>query len=122
MSVPDVNQWFADVKGLPRSDEIGMMVIHRGVVRGTSRAGEPVSGMVLSSDSARLELVLAEARTWPGIVAVRGWVNEGTLPVGDDIMAVLVAGDVRENVFIALQRLVTLIKTEVVSESEMPLS
>ena len=34
-------------------------------------------------------------------------------------MSVLVAGDIRDNVFAALQRLVTLIKTEVVSESEM---
>ena len=122
MPIPDVNEWFRDISAQAGSDAIGMMVVHRGVVRGTSRAGDPVSGMLLSRDSARLEAVLAEARTWPGIFAVRGWVNEGTLPVGDDIMAVLVAGDIRENVFAALQRLVTLIKTEVVSESETPLS
>ena len=34
-------------------------------------------------------------------------------------MKVLVAGDIRENVFGALQRLVGLIKNEVVSESEL---
>ncbi len=50
---------------------------------------------------------------------VRGWVNEGSLSVGDDIMKVLVAGDIRDNVFAALQRLVSLIKSEVLSESEM---
>ena len=32
--------------------------------------------------------MLAEAGTWPGIFAVRGWVNEGSLSVGDDIMKV----------------------------------
>jgi molybdopterin synthase catalytic subunit len=122
MNPPDVNEWVADVKGQAGSDAIGMMLVHRGVMRGTSRAGDPVGGMILSADRARLEEVLAEARTWPGIVAVRGWVSEGTLSVGDDIMSVLVAGDIRENVFDALQRLVALIKTEVVSESEMPLS
>lgn len=50
---------------------------------------------------------------------MRGWVNEGTLPVSDDIMKVLVAGAIRDNVFAALQRLVSLIKNEVLSESEL---
>ena len=48
------------------------------VVRGTSRAGEPVTGMSLTADLTRFEEVLAEARTWPGIFAVRGWVNQGS--------------------------------------------
>jgi molybdopterin synthase catalytic subunit len=122
MPIPDVNEWFRDVSAQAGSDAIGMMLIHRGVVRGRSRAGEPVSGMTLTVDRARLEQALAEAQTWPGVVAVRGWVNEGTLAVGDDIMAVLVAGDIRDNVFSALQRLVGTIKTEVVSEAELPLS
>jgi len=89
-----------------------------GIVRGTSRSGEPVRGMTLRCDRDRLAEVLAEAATWPGVVAVRGWVNEGDLSVGDDIMKVLVAGDIREHVFAALQRLVSLIKTDVVVESE----
>jgi len=88
-------------------------------VRGYSRSGEPVTAMTLSVDRSRLEEVLAEAAYWDGVVAVRGWVNEGLLPVGEDIMSVLVAGDIRDNVFSALQRLVSLIKTEVVSESEV---
>jgi molybdopterin synthase catalytic subunit len=118
MHLPDVG-WVDEVKAQPGSESIGMILIHRGVVRGTSRSGDLVDGMVLSVDRARLDGVLAEARTWRGIVAVRGWVNEGRLSVGDDIMAVLVAGDIRQNVFTALERLVSLIKTEVVSESEI---
>ena len=89
-----------------------------GIVRGTSRSGEPVRGMTLRCDRDRLEEALAEAATWPGVVAVRGWVNGGDLRVGDDIMKVLVAGDIREHVFEALRHLVSLIKTDVVMESE----
>jgi len=74
--------------------------------------------MVLSVDREKLEQVLAEAATWEGVVAVRAWVNEGSLGVGDDIMSVLVAGDIREHVFDALQQLVRIIKTEVVAEEE----
>ena len=108
------------MKAQPGADAIGMILAHQGIVRGTSRSGEPVRGMMLRSDGERLEEVLAEAGTWPGVCAVRGWVNEGPLSVGDDVMRVLVAGDVRDNVFAALQRLVSLIKSEVVSESELP--
>lgn len=115
---PDTDRWVEEVKKQPDAAGIGMVLVHRGVVRGTSRAGEPVTGMRLSVDRVRLEEVLTEARAWPGIVAVRGWVNEGRLAVGDDIMTVLVAGDIRENVFSGLRRLVGLIKTEVVTEEE----
>ena len=45
--------------------------------------------------------------------------NEGRLAVGDDIMKVVVAGDVRGNVIGALQRLVGIIKDEVVTETEL---
>ena len=79
---------------------------------------EPVHGMRLGVDRPRFDRALAEALTWPGVVAVDGWVNEGDLRVGDDIMKVVVAGDIRENVFGALQQLVGIIKKEVVTESE----
>ena len=119
VNTPDLNVWIDELKAGPGSESIGMMLAHRGVVRGYSRSGEPVTAMTLSVDRSRLEEVLAEAAYWDGVVAVRGWVNEGLLPVGEDIMSVLVAGDIRDNVFSALQRLVSLIKTEVVSESEV---
>ena len=120
MKVCPIDDWTREVKAEPGAAAIGMILAHQGIVRGTSRSGEPVRGMMLRSDRGRLEEVLAEARSWPGVCAVRGWVNEGSLSVGDDIMRVLVAGDVRDNVFAALQRLVGLIKSEVVSESELP--
>ena len=119
MRTADVDDWIHDVKAQPGSAAIGMILVHQGIVRGTSRCGEPVRGMMLRADRDRLEDVLAEAGTWPGVYAVRGWANEGPLSVGDDIMKVLVAGDVRDNVFAALQRLVSLIKSEVLSESEL---
>ncbi|MHB0979379.1 MAG: molybdenum cofactor biosynthesis protein MoaE [Thermoleophilia bacterium] len=120
MQSPDISNWVDEVKARPDSAAVGMMLTHRGVVRGCSRSGEAVSAMTLTVDRSRLDEVLAEAETWEGVIAIRAWVNEGFLSVGDDIMSVLVAGDIRENVFSALQRLVHLIKTEVVSESEIP--
>lgn len=118
MSPGASDDWVDEVKALPGSSGIGMILVHEGVVRGTSRSGDPVTGMVLSMDRVRLQKALEEAATWPGVFAVRGWVNEGPLVVGDTIMKVLVAGDIRDNVFGALQRLVACIKNEVVSETE----
>lgn len=118
VGAPDISAWIDEVKHGPGSEGIGMILIHRGIVRGHSRSGDPVGAMDLGVDRARLAEVLSDARTWPGIIAVRCWVNEGHLEVGDDIMSVLVAGDIRDNVLSALERLVSLIKTEVVSEVE----
>jgi molybdopterin synthase catalytic subunit len=44
--------------------------------------------------------------------------NEGILKVGDDIMYVLVGGDIRPHVIDALQALVEEIKTKCVTEIE----
>ncbi|HOT23265.1 MAG TPA: molybdenum cofactor biosynthesis protein MoaE [Thermoleophilia bacterium] len=119
MDAGDVGDWIQEIKAEPGSAAVGMMLVHQGVVRGTSRSGYPVRGMVLAADRARLERALDEAAESPGIFAVRGWVNEGELAVGDDIMKLLVAGDVREHVFAALERLVTTVKREVVTETEL---
>lgn len=113
-----IDQWIREIKGQADADRVGMFLAHQGVVRGTSRSGEAVSGMVLAVDRDRLREAVAEAEALPGVIAVRAWVNEGRLAVGDDIMKVLVAGDIREHVFDALRQLVGVIKGEVVSETE----
>jgi molybdopterin synthase catalytic subunit len=114
-----IQAWLEEIKRGPDSSRIGMYLVHNGVVRGTSRNGDVVSGMKLSYDNVRLNEVIHQVAERPGIMAVRAWVNEGTLQVGEDIMYALVAGDIRENVFNGLQELVRLIKTEVVIEQEM---
>ena len=119
-SPPSLDGWLEQLKGGAGAAGVGMYLAHNGVVRGHSRAGETVGGMVLAVDRARLAGVLETAGRREGIVAVRAWVNEGRLVVGDDIMRVLVAGDIRENVFPTLQDLVREIKTTVVRETELP--
>jgi len=119
MDVGDVESWIREIKAQPGSAAIGMMLTHHGVVRGTSRCGAPVRGMVLAVDRARFERALIAAAAAPGVVAVRGWLNEGELRIGDDIMKLLVAGDIREHVFAALEQLVATIKRDVVTETEL---
>ena len=54
-----------------------------------------------------------------GIHYVRAWLNQGELRVGDDIMFVLIGGDIRPHVVEALQFLVGKIKSECVTETEL---
>lgn len=116
---PSVEKWLEEVKHSSDASRIGMCLVHNGVVRGTARDGSPVAAMELACDRLRLDEVLADVAAMPGVAVVRAWVNEGRLAVGDDIMLALVAGDIREHVFEALQELVRRIKTEIVREREI---
>lgn len=116
---PSLDAWLADVKREAGAEGVGMYLCHNGVVRSYSRNGKPVEAMELSVDRERLAEILSTAQLMEGVSVVRAWVNEGRLGVGDDIMYVLVGGDIRDHVFEALGALVRMIKTEVVTEAEI---
>lgn len=125
-TVPSMDAWLAEAKAHPDADKVGMYLTHNGVVRGTAkarvRAGAqdtlPVTGMTFSYDREKMEAVVAETLRMDGIYYVRAWLNEGELAVGEDIMFVLVGGDIRPHVIDALQHLVGRLKSECVSEVE----
>jgi len=115
-----VEKWMEEIKRSVDPGELGMMLVHNGVVRATSKEGKPVKAMRLSYDRALLAAAVDEARKHDGIADVRVWINEGDLKVGDDIMYVLVAGRFRTDVLPVLQGLLTKVKGEVVHEEELP--
>ncbi len=79
----------------------------------------PVIGMHFSYDDNKVAGAVLEAHKLPGISYVRAWLNSGDLEVGDDIMYVLIGGDIRPHVVDALQFLVGKIKRECVTEIEV---
>jgi len=114
-----VEKWIEEIKRSVDPGELGMMLVHNGVVRATSKEGKPVKGMRLSYDRALLAAAVEEVKKRDGIADVRVWINEGDLKVGDDIMYVLVAGRFRTDVLPVLQELLTKVKGEVVHEQEV---
>jgi molybdopterin synthase catalytic subunit len=75
--------------------------------------------MTFSYDPAKAEAAIAVTRAMPGISLVRVWLNAGELKPGDDIMYVLIGGDIRPRVMEALDFLVGRIKSECVVEKEI---
>ncbi|WP_353685110.1 molybdenum cofactor biosynthesis protein MoaE [Thermodesulfovibrio sp. 3907-1M] len=114
-----IENWISEIKRHPESSSIGMILIHNGIVRATSKCGKLVKGMRLSYNAQKLNVIIEEIKKRQGIVEVKVWINEGELKIGDDIMKVLVAGRLRTDVFPALQELVSKIKNEVVYEEEI---
>ena len=108
------------IKAHPHSAKVGMMLCHVGVVRGTSRNGRPVSGLDLMVDHQALESVLAEQkkRPGPGIVEILVQVQEGSLKVGDEMMLIVVAGDLRNHVIPVLADTLNAIKKRVTRKTE----
>lgn len=124
---PSIDEWLAEAKADASAPRCGMYLVHNGTVRELPKKqvregvddGTKVTGMKFSYDAAAVDAEVAEALTWPGIEYVRVWLNEGELSLGDDIMYVLIGGDIRPNVIDALQKLVGKIKNEMVEEIEV---
>ena len=74
--------------------------------------------MYFAYDREKVDAVIADAYKMDGIYYIKVWLNEGELSLGDDIMYVLVGGDIRPHVVDALQYLVGRIKSECVTETE----
>ena len=124
---PSADQWLREAKEDETADQCGMYLIHNGVVRQTAKAAvregktdtRPVTGMYFDYDADRVAQAVAAAKTLPGIHYVRVWLNRGELAAGDDIMLVLIGGDIRPHVVDALQSLVGELKQHCVSEREI---
>ena len=121
---PSMDLWLKEAKAHPSAPKIGMYLTHNGIVRQTAKAqvryGEAntkeVTGMDFSYDQEKVDAVIADTYKMEGIYYIRVWLNEGRLSVGDDIMYVLIGGDIRPRVVDALQYFVSVVKNEFVSE------
>lgn len=115
----DISTMIEQVKSHPQFSKAGMVLCHNGVVRESSREGQPVTGLEIEVDHGRLEEILAEQSAKPGIIDIRVHIEEGKpLAVGDDVMFLVVAGDIRENVIQTLTDTLNLIKSEVTRKTQ----
>lgn len=124
---PSMDVWMKEAKQELDAGKIGMYLVHNGIVRETPKSkvrheendGRVVKGMYFSYDKEKVTSAIEDARARKGVYYVRVWLNEGELQVGDDIMYVLIGGDIRPRVIEALESLVEKIKSECVTETEI---
>lgn len=125
--VPSMDAWMKEAKLDPDAKKVGMYLVHNGVVRKTAKKlvrendlnAKTVAGMLFSYDADKVAKAIEETRALEGIYYVRVWLNEGKLQVGEDIMYVMIGGDIRPRVIHALETLVGKIKAECVTEEEI---
>lgn len=117
----DLNKALAELKQTPGfADNVGMVLIHNGVVRGWSRQNKAtVTAIEITPDREKMQAICEEIQQRPGIFRAIAHANGGLMHPGDDVLFLIVAGDIRENVKSALSDLLDRIKKEAVTKREV---
>lgn len=114
-----LDRLFAKVKTHPRISEAGMILCHNGIVREFDRSGaRRVSGLRVVVNRPEIERIRSWAVSQPGMVTVEIEAFEGEFHVGEDLLYVVAAGDVRERVFAVMREVVERIKADGVHKTE----
>ena len=96
-----------------------MILCHNGVVRATSRNGKAVRGLRVTVDREKLDRVIADQKKREGIMEILVEIDDKRdLSVGDDVMILAVAGDIRDRVIPVLHDTLDAIKTTVTQKTE----
>ena len=116
----DINATLSELKALPGfSEHVGMMLIHNGVVRGWSRKDHaPVARIVVTPDREKIAALCSELEKQPGIFKIVAEAEEGELRPGDDVLLLVVAGDIREHVKATFATLLDRVKSEAMIKQE----
>ena len=117
----DITQAVAELKKKPGfKDNVGMIIIHNGVVRNWSRVDKTaVSHLEVHPDFRKIEQLRQEYLQREGIFDIVIEAHEGSLEPGDDLLFIVVAGDLRENIKPVLSELLDRIKAEAVTKREI---
>jgi len=117
----DITKTIQGLKRRPEfTDNVGMILIHNGVVRNWSRQDRAkVMAIEVIPDFEKIELLRQEYLKQPGIFDIIVEAQSGMLQPGDDLLYIVVAGDIRENIKPVLAELLDRIKAEAVGKREI---
>ncbi len=117
----DISKTIAEMKKNPAfAENVGMVLVHNGVVRAWSRkTREGVTALKVTPDQEKIEAIRQEFLQRPGIFDIVIEARSGSFQPGDDLLFIVVAGDIRENVKPALADLLDRVKAEAISKQEV---
>ena len=118
----DISKTIAELKQRPDfTENVGMILIHNGTVRAWSRQDrQQVGTLETVVDTGKVEQLRQEYLQRPGIYEIVIEARSGRFQPGDDLLFLLVAGDLREHVKPVLAELLDRIKAEAVGKRELP--
>ncbi|MEW6290798.1 MAG: molybdenum cofactor biosynthesis protein MoaE [Thermodesulfobacteriota bacterium] len=117
----DISKTIAKMKQNPGfADNVGMVLVHNGVVRAWSRKGkENVTSLEVTPDLAKIEAIRREFLAKEGIFDIIIEAKSGRFKPGDDLLFIVVAGDLRENVKPVLADVLDRVKAEAIAKKEV---
>ena len=116
----DISKTIAALKAEPGFlAKVGMVLVHNGVARATSRNGAPVASLEVAVDQDLVETIRREGEAMPGMFRVLVEARAGTFAPGDDLLFIVAAGDIREHVIAALTHTLTRVKAEAITKREV---
>lgn len=116
----DIQKKIAEMKKDPEfARNVGMILVHNGIVRSWSKNEKlPVARLEVKADPEKIESLRKEYESKPGIYKILVEARSGILLPGDDLLFIIVAGDLREHVKQVFGELLDRIKSEAVSKVE----
>lgn len=117
----DISKTISELKQDPEfARNVGMILVHNGIVRGWSRGEHAtVSRVEVFADVQKVARICKDIEQMDGIYKVVAETCSGVLEPGDDLLFLIVAGDIRENVKPALALLLDRVKDEAISKNEV---
>ena len=101
-------------------DNVGMILIHNGVVRNWSRKDKKeVKKLKVKVDQNKIKEIADEYSKKNGIFKVLIHAKEGEFKPGDDLLYIVVAGDIRDNVKPVLSEVLDKVKKEAIFKEEI---
>ncbi|WP_045216328.1 molybdenum cofactor biosynthesis protein MoaE [Desulfonatronovibrio magnus] len=118
----DISKAISELKKEPGfTDNVGMLLVHNGVVRSWSRKDRSsVSKIEVIPNFNKIEEIRQQFEKRTGIFRIVVHANQGVLKPGDDLLFIIVAGDIRENVKPVLSDILDTLKKDAITKKEMP--
>ncbi len=99
-------------------ENVGMVLAHNGMVRGRSRDGQPVKSLLVKTNYARIQELQKKYSQEPGIFEIAVEAKQGNFLPGEDLLFIVVAGDIRPNVKRVLAEFLEDVKTTCFEKKE----
>ncbi len=116
---PHLEDIIEKIKERANPENLGMILIHNGVVRRDTKNGKKLKGLNVNYDSKKIIELVKKFEQEKGIETVEVWINQGFLKPGEDITYLVVAGKKRKDVLPVFEKALDFLKNEVLIEEEI---